>query len=663
MGFMGRVVLWLGGATGLILSGELPVKEVVLYKNGIGYFQRAGELKAGESARLDFKASEMNDVLKSLTVVEEGGGKVSGLRYDSSEPLARKLSEYPFRLGERQPLSALLDQLKGTRLVVNIGTETVAGRIVGGRQVPGDEKRTEREQITLLLESGELRSLDLSGVTGVRLSDPELEVQLKEYLASLTQGRSRERRSVYIDSADAKARRITVSYVIPTPVWKSSYRLILRADGEATLEGWGIVDNTTSEDWKNVRLALVSGRPISFISNLYEPRYLGRPTAELPEEQAAAPAVHEGAVAEARMERKPRAAAAGAPGGVVGAVMAAPALAPMRMDVASSIAPETLTRELGELFEYRFPAPITVRKDESAMLPFVQQSVAARKLLIYAEAGSAHPRNAAEITNGTGKTLDGGPLTVYESNAYAGEALMETLKAGDKRLISYAVDLGTRITTQFGSVREMVREIHVRRGLLTTRSALQETKTYTIRNVDQKAKTLILEQPARPEYKLVNQKPTETTPSAYRFEVKLGAGATETFPVTEERVLETSMALTNATPDVLITCVQNKSLSEAGRRQLERILQLKNQIAETNEAIRQTEEQTNELGRDQERIRQNIRSLNEVSGQQEQVQNYARRLATQESQLASLRDRLSELRKKKAALEAELNTLIGKMEF
>lgn len=663
----GRIVVLVAGMAGIAIGAELAVKEVVLYKNGIGYFRRVGELRPGESARLEFKAAEMNDVLKSLTVLEEGGGRVTGLRYDSSEPLAKKLAELPFRLGERQPVTALLDQLKGARLEVRLGSQAQSGRIVGARQIPGDEKRPEREEVTLLLDSGELRNLELSGATGLRLLDPELELQLKDYLAAVAQGRSQEKRSLYIDSIDAKTRRLVVSYVIPTPVWKSSYRLIWRDSGEPLLEGWGIVDNTSGEDWKNVQLALVSGRPVSFISRLYEPRYVGRPTAELPEEQAAAPVLYGGAVEELRERRADR--AAGAVGGVPApppvarplALAAAPAME--RMEVASSVAPEAQARELGELFEYRFAAPVTVRKDESAMLPFLQEKLTARKLLIYSDTGSANPRSAAEITNSTAKTLDGGPITVYEANAYAGEALMETLKAGDKRLISYAVDLGTRVTTQFGATRDAVREIHVRRGVLTTRSALQETRTYTIRNVDPRAKTLIIEHPVRPEYKLVNQKPAETTATAYRFEVKLAPAGTEKLPVTEERVYESSIALVNLTPDILISYVQNKALSPAARKQLERIAELKNQLAETDQALRQTDEQINELGRDQDRIRQNIRSLNEVSGQQAQVQNYARQLAAQETQLASLRDRLAELRKKKAALESELNAAIERMDF
>ena len=162
----------------------------------------------------------------------------------------------------------------------------------------------------------------------------------------------------------------------------------------------------------------------------------------------------------------------------------------------SSFAATADTRQAGELFEYSFSAPVTVKQGESAMLPFLQQKIGARKLLVYSESYGLNPRDAAELTNNTGKTLDGGPITVYDAGTYAGEALVETLPMGDKRLISYGVDLGTRVTTAFDSSQAVVREIHFQRGILTTRSAVQETKTYTIKNVDAKAKTLVIEHSA-----------------------------------------------------------------------------------------------------------------------------------------------------------------------
>jgi hypothetical protein len=656
-------------------AADLPVRQVVLYKHGVGYFERAGDLKPGDSARLDFRPSEMDDVLKSLTIRDSSGAKVAGVRYDSSQPLAERLAEFPFQLGDRQPLSALLDTLKGARIQVRVGPDTIAGAIVGARLSPASAQQPEREWITLMADSGEIRTLDLAAASGITLADPALQNHLREYLAAVGGARARDARSVYIDAPASSARQIVAGYVIPAPVWKSSYRLVLQPSGGAALEGWAVVDNVTGEDWNNVSLAVVSGRPISFVSRLYEPRYLSRPEAQLPEERSQAPVVHMGAI-----------------GGAIGAAMAAPAVAvqrdeakvsaeraaspmlrtaaeppgrpaPTSRDSLSTVAPEAEARELGELFEYAFANPVTVRRGESAMLPFLQQKVTARRLLIFTGGGVQHPMNAVELTNDTGKTLDGGPLTVYDAAAYAGEALMETLKTSNKRLVSYGIDLGTRITTQFESAASVVREIHFRRGVLQSRQAAQETRTYTIRNVDQKPKVLVIEHPVRPGYQLVGLKPSETTANAYRFEVKLAPGAVEKFPVIEERVFDSSYAVANLTPELLASYVQNKALGEAGRAQLQKIADQKRLIAENDAAIARADREISDLNADQGRLRQNIDSLNRVAGQQELVQQYARQLAAQETQLAAARDRSAALRKKKAALESDLNSLIEKMEF
>jgi hypothetical protein len=252
---------------------------------------------------------------------------------------------------------------------------------------------------------------------------------------------------------------------------------------------------------------------------------------------------------------------------------------------------------------------------------------------------------------------------VYDANTYAGEALVETLKAGDKRLISYGVDLGTRISTGWDSTRDAVLEVHLRRGVLTTKSAVDETKTYTIKNVDAKAKTLIIEHNERPGYKLIDQQASEKTATAYRFEVKVAASGSEAFPVKEERVYSQTIAVANLTPDVVATWIQNKALTDAGRRQLEQMMQKKREIADNDAALKRAEGDLKEMDQDQSRIRSNIQSLNNVSGQQELVQQYARQLSAAETKLAALRDRQSQLRRAGSTLQSELNSMIERADF
>jgi prefoldin subunit 5 len=198
---------------------------------------------------------------------------------------------------------------------------------------------------------------------------------------------------------------------------------------------------------------------------------------------------------------------------------------------------------------------------------------------------------------------------------------------------------------------------------VTTKIAAEETRTYTVRNVDQKAKTLILEHPLRPGYVLLSQKPKEKTATNYRFELQLAPGASQEFVVNEERVYEQSIGVTNLTPDILVTYLQNRSLTDAGRRQLQRIVDQKRLIAENDRALQDVDAQMRGLNADEDRVRRNIQSLNNVSGQQQQVQTYARQLDSQEQQLAALRDRQAELQKKKSTLQSDLDKQVEALTF
>ena len=687
-------LVFVPGLTGQ--TGELPIRKVVLYKHGVGFFERSASVPAGEPVRLEFKAAEMDDVLKSLTVTTDGAA-VSEVRYESSDPLSKKLAKFPFRIGEAQPLSRILDQFKGARILLRMTKDEIAGTIISARTIAATDSRSERHQVILLTDDGEMRTVDPAAALGLRFADRKLQEQFREYLTLIAGSRNREKRSVLIQTS-GEAGRVSARYVVPTPVWKSSYRLIFGEQAQPMLEGWAIVDNTSGDDWTNIGLSLVSGMPVSFISRLYEPTYRLRPVAELAQDRAQRPVVHGGVVGgvpggvagrviggliaseeqerrmvggrlradQGKMESRNRSiglarkAMAQAPASMIAAEASANFAANEPMLAAPSRLAQTATAgALGDLFAYRIGRPVTIRKGESAMLPFLQQKVKARKLLIFNEAnGSQHPLNAVELTNDTGKTLDGGVVTVLDDGAYAGEALFETIKEDDKRLVSYAVDFGMRITTAFKTSSKMLSEFTLRRGILTTRHATKETRTFTIRNVDQQAKTVIIERPARPGYKPVGEEPSEKTADRYRYEVEVPAGETVEFPVTEERVTSQSIGVTNLTYDRLVAYTRNKTLNAESRVKLEQIAGVKRSLADTNREIQMLEKSIQELFQDQDRLRRNISSLRSVSGQQQQVQTYALTLSRQEGELAKMRDRQAALRQQQSNLQTELNTLI-----
>jgi hypothetical protein len=662
-------------------AADVPVKAVTLYKHGIGYFEREAVIPQGEEARLDFKTTDMNDVLKSLIVMESTArAGVSRIRYDSNETVEQRLKRYPFQIGDQELLSNFLDGLKGARVEIKTGDRSSSGSIVSARGIEtgaeGD-KRLVREQLTLLLDSGDVTNVDLASVASLRLLDPKLQEQLKQYLQTLAQARSRDRRSIYIDSTEQGVRDLRVSYIAPVPIWKSSYRLMLRDPG-SLLEGWAIVDNTTDEDWDNVKLAVVSGRPISFVSLLDTPRYGQRQVAELAEDRAAGPVVYGGSVdvVTGPVDGTPvpeRAYAAGSGSGMGGGVYQIGGTSPRNTvtkaeleehaQLQTSAVEGATGATLGELFQYSFATPVTIRKNQSAMLPFLEDKIAARKLLIYTQSQGEHPVNAAEIGNNTGKTLDGGPITVYDGGAYAGEALFETLKTGDKRLIGYAVDYGTRVTTAFDTGHRNVREIHVKNGNLELHYGERSTRTYLIRNVDAKPKTLIIQQEGIQEYAVLSPKPAERTATAYRFEVAVPANGSRAFKVEEERTYLNTTAVLSSTPDLLMTLVENEELSETGRKQLKTIADWKSSLAEVERSLVLAKTHTDDLTQEQTRLRADIDSLNRVKGQEDQVRKYSVQLSGNEAELAKLREERHDLEARKAVLETQVKKAVDELVF
>jgi hypothetical protein len=660
------------------LAADLPVKQITLYKHGVAYIQREGEVASGEQAKLDFKNTDMNDVLKSLTVSDRLGNRVTGIRYDSNATLAQQLQKYPFQIGSGEMLSAFLDTLKGAHVQVKTAEGTLTGSILSARSmaVEANQTATQDEQLTLLLDSGDMQNLDLRHIASLRFLDPRLQEQLKQYLQTVAQANSREKRSIYIDSASDAARDLRISYITPAAIWKSSYRLALN-DAASTLEGWAIVDNTTDEDWNKVKLSVVSGRPISFISLLDNPRFGNRRVAELPEDRAAGPQVyggsldqHEFAVGDSHSLPAPRTGSGGGAGS--GRLQAKAFIAPSAgLNMSEQMAPMAQSVQvagatgttLGELFEYNFATPVTIKHNQSAMLPFLGEKIAVRKLLIFTSNDGEHPVNAAEVTNNTEKTLDGGPITVFDGGAYAGEALVETVKAGDKRLIGYAVDYGTRITRDFDSGEQSVLEIHARNGNLDIKNSEVDHQNYSIKNVDAKAKTLVIQQEGLHEYNVISPKPSERTATAYRFEVRVPANGEQTLKVEQEKVTSDTIAVSSSTVDSLLEVIRNKKISAAGRQQLQAIADLKQQVAQNVISLEAGKTSIDELTQDQTRLRENIDSLNRVKGQEEQVRQYSLKLNENETKLAQLRDQRTELSRTAIRLKTELQVAIGKLQF
>ncbi len=665
-------------------ADSLPIRRVMLYKHGVGYFERAGSTAGHSQITLEFKPSEMNDVLKSLTLLDATGGRVSGVSYESSDPISKQLENFAFSVPKEASPGQVLDQFKGAVLIVKTQGGEMRGKILGVRRQMRDR---EIEVATLLLDGGEIRTVPITEATELKLEDIRLQNELANYLSVVAGGQRRDLRTLRINPGSA--RELNVGYVIEAPVWKTSYRLVLDSHkpGEALLQGWAIVDNPSNEDWRDVDLSLVSGLPISFTQNLYQPHYMTRPEVALPFELALAPRIYEGGLAgvkdepRARLDYRQMANNMAKASRVQGAqsslerdeeakqkaFASSPSVQRAVADAfAETVSAITAGRDLGELFEYHVDKRIDIPRNQSAMIPFVQTDVKAERILLFDPAsGRQSPFDALLLTNSSHVTLDGGAITVLEGDRYVGEALIENLRPGDSRPVSFAVDLATRATTAFDSKQDLVTSVKVRRGIITTNAKNVEIKTYTVRNTTDKPKIMIVQHPVRPGWKLAagGPKPEETTAQNYRFRMTLPPNEAVKLAVSEEMEISNTIALSNLNSDLISNFSRNKALTPETQKMLQSILALKDRISDTQKTVASKQEEINELNRDQERLRQNIYNLRQIAGQEAQVNRYIAKLADQERALEAMQSSLTANRTQARQLQQELDRTMTTLEI
>jgi hypothetical protein len=266
----------------------LPIGHVVLFSSGVGYFQREGEVEGNSRVDLSFPGTDVNDLLKSLVLQDAGGGKVSTISYDSPDPIEKTLKSFALDLTYNPSFGQLINQARGEKVELTLQQGnaaqpgTVTGVILGmesQRQPHGKDALVDVEMLNVLCTEG-IRSVPLSQIQRLRLLNPALEGELRRALEVLATRHDSQKKVVSLSFNGEGKRRVKVGYVIENPIWKTSYRLVLEDGKKAFLQGWAVVENTSDDDWKDVKMALVSGRPISFKMDLYQPLFIPRPTVE-----------------------------------------------------------------------------------------------------------------------------------------------------------------------------------------------------------------------------------------------------------------------------------------------------------------------------------------------------------------------------------------------
>jgi hypothetical protein len=289
-------------------SARLPVRRVVLYKNGVGYFEHAARVHGTQDLNIDFTTAQLNDVLKSLTAVDLGDGHVSSVRYNSIAPLDARLKSLRLPFGEQVTQAEYLSALRGARVEVRSGSATAAGRLLSVEKIRKQRSRDDFEDVTafsIVTDAGEMRNFELGAGTSVRIAERELTDEVGRYLSLIGSSRARDVRRMSFTATGSGDRDIFVSYISEVPIWKSTYRILFseKSGEKPLLQGWAIVDNTIGEDWKDVQLSLVAGAPQSFVQDISQPFYARRPVIPLPESAMLTPQSHEATLEFDRLEQ------------------------------------------------------------------------------------------------------------------------------------------------------------------------------------------------------------------------------------------------------------------------------------------------------------------------------------------------------------------------
>lgn len=651
----------------------LPISRVVLYKHGVGHFERVGTVSGSQSVTLTFKQREVSDVLKSLTVLDRDGGVVSAVGYDSTTPVEQLLAEIALRIPDEGSLVGLLPQLKGARVSVKptganaaelgvlLGIDTIDTATAAGI--------TKQFRLSVLADGGGVRTFDLFDVE-VQLLDDGIKRDLDFYLKTQLAAKKKDARTFTLLAEGNGDRTLAVSYLLEAPVWKATYRILLNEEGQKDplVQGWAVVDNTSDEDWLEVELTLVAGLPVSFVHDLYTPRFIRRPVVEVKETTGVLPPTVEAgfdammladaevmyaSAAEpemAKVRKRMAPAAAGGRGGYAGPQSAV-----------SSVQTQTRERQVGDLFEYAIERPVTVRRNQSALVPIVLKPFSGKSVLLYQKhARPENPIRCVEFENTTGLTLEGGPVTVLDSGSYAGEAMLDTLKPKEQRLIGYAVELAVRVTDSIDTHSTNVHRVTILNGTLTMYSGQAETTTYTFASKSDQEQVVYLDHPRPAEWELTDTpSPHEVTDNFWRFRFPLPADRQTKFVVKCQRTISQTVGLHTVNDHQFGAWVQGKYFDAAVQTALQSAFAIRSQVAGMDETVARLDQERAKLHEEQKRIRENLAPLGDRASEKDLRERYIRTLGKQEDRLEAIEKERAGAVSARDAARQELNDAIA----
>lgn len=627
----------------------IPLKRVTLYKHGIGHFERRGKFKGPGEIELLCGPEDIDDMLKSLLVLNVEGGGLAAVTYDSAKTLPTRLSEFGFDLRKCSGLLELIAQIKGSPVTIKVGTQKVEGRVAGldeVEQAVGENKIVE-QQLLLYCGGASLKRYGFSTITEITLNDPHLASEIQQQLELLFQSiRKKDRKLLKVELTEAVEREVVIAYSIPNPIWKTSYRMVVDDSGRVLLQGTAIVDNVQDEDWQEVQISLVSAAPVSFIQPLYDPVQPHRRKIQAQGQTSQGPYVAErahnfgdgfGGVGgepasstssfELQLHERFKASKASDDSGVAAVSGAASwrRLGPLpnqsreaeavnAFDAAQLQNVEVEVSESGELFEYQISLPVTIPRNSSALIPIVNELIEGERISLYNAARNPRfPYAALRLKNTTGLTLESGPVTILETNTYAGEALLDVLKKDDTRILPFALDQSISVIVRDNFERKPFWRVRAWQGFLYLDYKEETQKTYNIENLSDQEKVVYVEHPVQSTLSLVSQeKPVEVTESFYRFRIPLKSKDAHSLSVVEEGQNYQTVRLEDFdSPDMAAVkwLMDQNFVDKQFHAFLKQVIEKRTVIRLLLEQRKTMHEHVAELKAEQERARENVRTL------------------------------------------------------
>jgi len=666
-------------------EAALPLRRVTLFSSGVGFFEHSGVITGKVRTPLFFNRSTINDALKSL-VINDPDSTSSTVRYVSDATLERTLQRLKIDLSGNPEITAILDKLQGVEVDLsyeeNGKINSASGRIVSVGTPKKDSTRSplgsgssSQGTIAVSTPSG-IKVINLNDITNINFHEKSLNKELNYALDLISAERDTgQSRAVYVDFQGSKKREVSLSYVIPVPVWKLSYRLDLTKT--PVLQAWAIIDNDGDMDWRNVEVSLVSGRPVSFIQPLYQPYYTERPTLPLAgagfaEAELFDSGWTEGAV-EAVAPESARAARSPAP-----AVNSAMRKLNFDADSAFSVTADGTAGGVlvpggagasragetgGEQFEFTLKKPVNLARQQSAMFPVFEGAVKARKVLVFPgertlSGSTIHPAVCAEITNTTGINLPAASITVFDMGNYAGDALISFLPENDKRLVSYGEDLSISGESSSAITRN-IDSATLNRGIINIKRKLITTRKYTIRNSSNETKTIIIEHPKTPNTVLVEPAaPAEQTAALYRFEETVKGKQILNLDVSEERLIAETNKISDWNLDTLLAYSSNGELPDKVKTALETAYGYKLNVENAKKELQNAQETRQRLIDEQARIRENLKVVGTDSPE---GRNYIQVLTGLDGDIASATQNIDALKKKLSTAEEDFASYVNSL--